>query len=168
VSATLLPIDEQTDDFQIQLGSRLRRVRRSRGLTLHEVEERSDGRWKAVVVGSYELGDRAISATKLAELAAFYGVPVGELLPDRRAVEGAPPSGAIRIDLGRLLVLAANDRSLQPVLRLADHVRRQRSVGEGPALALRAEDLEALGVVLGIPVDELPAWLDERRLAVRP
>ena len=41
------------------------------------------GRWKAVVVGSYERGDRAVTVQRLAELAEFYGVPVYELLPER-------------------------------------------------------------------------------------
>ena len=61
------------------------------GLSLHGVEEKSEGRWKAVVVGSYERGDRAVTVAKLAELAEFYGVPVAELLPDARAARrGAP------------------------------------------------------------------------------
>ena len=52
----------------------------SKDLSLHGVEEKSDNRWKAVVVGSYERGDRAVTVQKLAELADFYGVPVSELL----------------------------------------------------------------------------------------
>ena len=46
------------------------------------VEATSEGRWKAVVVGSYERGDRAVTVQRLAELAEFYGVPLVELLPD--------------------------------------------------------------------------------------
>jgi hypothetical protein len=61
--------------YQRRLGERLRAVRRSHGMRLQDVEERSGGRFKAVVIGSYERGDRAIATHKLAALAAFYGVP---------------------------------------------------------------------------------------------
>ena len=63
------------------LGARLRDVRQREGLSLQRVEQRSGGRWKAVVVGSYERGDRAVTVQKLAELARFYGVPMSELVP---------------------------------------------------------------------------------------
>ncbi len=69
-------------DYARALGARLRSIRQQQGLSLHGVEEKSHGRWKAVVVGSYERGDRADAAQKLAELADFYAVPVSELLPD--------------------------------------------------------------------------------------
>lgn len=68
-------------DYARALGSRLRAIRQQQGLSLQGVEEKSGGRWKAVVIGSYERGDRAVTVAKLAELADFYGVPVGELLP---------------------------------------------------------------------------------------
>ena len=56
------------DDYALSLGGRLRAIRQQQGLSLHAVEEKSGGRWKAVVVGSYERGDRAITVAKLAEL----------------------------------------------------------------------------------------------------
>jgi len=68
-------------DYAKALGSRLRAIRTQQGLSLHGVEEKSRGRWKAVVVGSYERGDRAVTVQRLAELAEFYGVPIHELLP---------------------------------------------------------------------------------------
>ena len=63
------------------LGARLRAIRMQQHLSLHGVERKSGGKWKAVVVGSYERGDRAVSVQRLAELADFYGVPVSDLLP---------------------------------------------------------------------------------------
>lgn len=65
-----------------RLGERLRHVRASSGLSLADVEFKSNGVWKAVVIGSYERGDRAITVTRLAALAAFYGVNTTDLLPD--------------------------------------------------------------------------------------
>src|ERR1022692_1093351 len=67
-------------EYAKTLGARLRAIRTQQGLSLHGVEEKSRGRWKAVVVGSYERGDRSVTVQKLAELAEFYGVPVSELL----------------------------------------------------------------------------------------
>ena len=62
-------------EYAKTLGARLRAIRTQQGLSLHGVEEKSRGRWKAVVVGSYERGDRSVTVQKLAELAEFYGVP---------------------------------------------------------------------------------------------
>src|SRR2546421_1064607 len=89
-------------DYARALGSRLRSIRTQQGLSLHGVEEKSLGRWKAVVVGSYERGDRAVTVQKLAELADFYGVPVVELLPEGRGPPGAEPATQIVINLERL------------------------------------------------------------------
>src|SRR5690606_34902139 len=90
-----------TSDYAKQLGARLRAIRQQQGLSLQGVEEKSGGRWKAVVVGSYERGDRAVTVNRLAELAAFYRVPVSELLP-----EGAPIqfeyAGKVVLDLAKL------------------------------------------------------------------
>jgi transcriptional regulator with XRE-family HTH domain len=65
----------------LALGAALRQARERTGMSLHAVQAASRGRWKAVVVGSYERGDRAVTAVRLLELAAFYGVPAASLLP---------------------------------------------------------------------------------------
>ena len=70
------PREVLVNDYAKALGARLRHIRTQQGLSLHGVEEKSRGRWKAVVVGSYERGDRAVTVQRLAELADFYGVPV--------------------------------------------------------------------------------------------
>ena len=56
----------------------LRKIRKSKGLTLHQVETMSNGKYKSVVVGSYERGTRAISVNRLIELAELYEVPITE------------------------------------------------------------------------------------------
>ena len=85
------PMRLAVSDYARALGARLRAIRQQQGLSLHGVEERSQGRWKAVVVGSYERGDRAVTVQKLAELADFYAVPVSELLPDASPAAAAEP-----------------------------------------------------------------------------
>jgi transcriptional regulator with XRE-family HTH domain len=69
-------------EYAIALGARLCAARARKGLSLRGVEEKSGGRWKAITVGSWERGDREVTAQKLTELAEFYGVPVVSLLPD--------------------------------------------------------------------------------------
>jgi transcriptional regulator with XRE-family HTH domain len=74
--------DAEERHYALALGERLRRVRQQQGLSLHDVEHRSDGTLKASVVGAYERGERAVSITRMEVLADFYRVPVAELLPD--------------------------------------------------------------------------------------
>src|SRR5205814_3887202 len=95
-------------EYAKTLGARLRAIRAQQGMSLHGVEEKSDGRWKAVVVGSYERGDRAVTVAKLAELAEFYNVPVAELLPDARESRRGIPAPKLVIDVHRLSELPAN------------------------------------------------------------
>jgi len=59
-------------EYARALGSRLRAVRSQQRLSLHGVERKSGGKWKAVVVGSYERGDRAVSVARLAGVVEFY------------------------------------------------------------------------------------------------
>ena len=92
-------------EYAKTLGARLRAIRTQQGLSLHGVEEKSRGRWKAVVVGSYERGDRSVTVQKLAELAEFYGVPVSELLPGDAAPTALAPSPKLVIDLERMAQL---------------------------------------------------------------
>src|SRR6476659_812483 len=97
-------------DYAASLGARLRAVRGLRGLTLMQVERESAGRFRAVVVGSYERAERAVTVSRLAELAEFYEVPTQDLLPaDTAPAATAPGSGdrKLEIDLPRLLTLPA-------------------------------------------------------------
>jgi transcriptional regulator with XRE-family HTH domain len=95
--------------YALALGAKLRQTRRELGLSLMGIEEKSDGHWKAVVVGSYERGDRNVTVPRLAELAEFYGVPVADLLP---AAEQTPvvevEAETVRY-LRRLLALLAGE-----------------------------------------------------------
>lgn len=69
------------EEFGREVGQQLRAVRRMRFMSLKDVEEKSGGRWTAVAVASYERADRQLKVEYLAELAGFYRVRVGDLLP---------------------------------------------------------------------------------------
>lgn len=126
-----------------EVGERLRQIRVERGWSLQEVERASQGLWKAAVVGSYERGDRNISATRLLELAAFYGVRPSDVLPG----EDAPTSsatGSIVLDLRRLEALG--DR-YAPVRRYLETIQVQRGDFNRRVLSVRNEDMRALAVI---------------------
>ncbi len=146
-------------DYSHALGARLRAVRNQQGLSLHGVEEKSEGRWKAVVVGSYERGDRAITVTKLAELAQFYNVPITDLLPDISTAQPNSPSAKLVIDLQRLAELPTYQAG--PLARYASTIQSQRGEYSGRSLTIRAEDLRSLAVIYGIPPAELAGQLIE-------
>jgi len=149
-----------SSDYARALGSRLRAIRQQQGLSLHGVEEKSQGKWKAVVIGSYERGDRAVTVQKLAELATFYGVPVSELLPDGTptAATEAPPK--LILDLERLGAVPAEKAG--PLARYAAAIQAQRGDYNGRVLSIRQEDLRTLGVIYDEPVsmltEELISW----------
>jgi transcriptional regulator with XRE-family HTH domain len=148
-------------DYARALGSRLRAIRQQQGLSLQGVEEKSGGRWKAVVIGSYERGDRAVTVAKLAELADFYGVPVAELLPGGTgAAGGHEPPPRIVIDLEQLTRVPGDKAG--PLSRYAAAIQTQRGDYNGRILSIRAEDLRTLAVIYdqpaGLLAEELIAW----------
>lgn len=142
-----------TSDYARALGARLRAIRTQQGLSLHGVEKKSQGRWKAVVVGSYERGDRAVTVQKLAELADFYGVPVAELLPEARPSAGGEPATRVVLNLERLGQLPAD--AAGPLARYAAAIQSQRGDYNGKVLSIRAEDLRSLAIIYDISPGEL-------------
>ncbi len=129
--------------YSRHVGERLRQVRVDRGWSLQEVERASAGRWKAAVIGSYERGDRNISATRLLELVEFYGVRPADVLPG----ETAPQQGfgtTIVLDLRRLEALGPR---YAPLRRYLETIQIQRGDFNRRVLSVRSEDLRALAVI---------------------
>ncbi len=157
-------------DHQERLGARLRSIRRQQGLTLHDVEERSDGTWKAVVVGSYERGDRAISVAKLARLAEFYNVPLHDLIPTDEAEATRPvdPDSLPRVclDLTRLPD-EDGDPALTAMARYARRIQIERGDYNGRMLTIRREDLHAISLAFGMDPAQLVGELDQAEALVR-
>jgi transcriptional regulator with XRE-family HTH domain len=139
------------------LGQRLRSIRMQQGLSLHGVEEKSRGRWKAVVVGSYERGDRAVTVPRLAELADFYGVPIAEILPEGTpsAAASEPPPRLV-LDLEKLSSIPPERAA--PLARYTATIQSQRGDYNGRVLSIRQEDLRSLAVIY----DETPSQLTEQ------
>jgi transcriptional regulator with XRE-family HTH domain len=146
-------------EYAKTLGARLRAIRTQQGLSLHGVEEKSRGRWKAVVVGSYERGDRSVTVQKLAELAEFYGVPVSELLPDPRPSSAVTTNTKIVLNLESLGSLPADEAG--PLARYASTIQAQRHDYNGKVLSIRTEDLKSLAIIYDMSPDELTTRLIE-------
>jgi transcriptional regulator with XRE-family HTH domain len=146
-------------EYARALGSRLRSIRTQQGLSLQGVEEKSQGRWKAVVVGSYERGDRAVTVQRLAQLADFYGVPVSELLPEEAASGAAEPPPRLILDLENLQSIPAERAG--PLARYAKTIQAQRGDYNGRVLSIRQDDLRTLAVIY----DETPSMLTEQLIS---
>ena len=146
-------------DYARALGARLRGIRTQQGLSLHGVEEKSEGRWKAVVVGSYERGDRAVTVQRLAELADFYGVPVQALLPDAAPTGSSEPPPKLVLDLERLQSVPAEKAG--PLARYAATIQGQRGDYNGKVLSIRTDDLRTLAVIYDVAAGDAGRAADQ-------
>lgn len=146
-------MSQQDRNHALAIGARLRRVRHQQGLSLADVQAQSEGRWKAVVVGAYERGDRTITVTRLAQLAEFYDVPLADLLPDPSIGQKAD-DGRITLDLVALDAAPAR-MELTVLARYANHVARNRGDHNGRVLTLRAGDLETVALVVDMTGPQL-------------
>src|SRR3954449_11875091 len=72
--------EDSPSAFSVEVGQRLRAVRRARELSLDDVERTSGGRWSASAGDRCARGFRSLSLPRLRELADCYGGPMGILL----------------------------------------------------------------------------------------
>ncbi len=154
-------------NYTRQVGLRLRGVRRSQRLSLHDVEVSSEKEFKASVLGAYERGERAISVPRLQRLARFYGVAVDQLLPvidlttgtdgvaEGEEVDRRAPSRGITIDLIALESMSSQEAAL--LSRYVTMIRAQRSNPAGSAMTIRREDLNPLAALLETDLETVKA-----------
>ena len=138
---------------------RLRIIRKSKGWSLQDVERNSNGKWKAVVIGSYERADRAISLKKAIALMEFYQVPVSELFPD------LPPqvsTRSIAIDLVKLSAVQSEYSSV--IQRFVRGICDRRKDWNGQVLTVRVNDLQFLAMLLQQAEPELLTELENLSL----
>ena len=155
-----------------RVGERLRAIRRQKGLSLHDVEARSQQEFKASVLGAYERGERAISVPRLLRLAEIYEVPGDQLLPRDMEVEINLTEGAsTSIDNGFTIDLVAlhalDDPDAAVLSRYAATIQLQRQDFNGRLLTIRSDDLRVLAAVLGRRPEELGVRLEQLGLRAR-
>lgn len=150
------------EDYNRQVGARLRAIRKQKGYSLQEVEALSEQEFKASVLGAYERGERSLSLPRLERLAAFYGVPIDQMLPQQAArTTGAVTvrEGGIRIDLNRLEGTVGPEVELLEKFLRAIQVMRQDF--NGRVLTIRGDDLRLLSVMLEESEEQLGERLEE-------
>ncbi len=161
-----LPLFEQTTTFHV--ASRLRQIRKSQGLSLGDIETMTHGRIKAVVLGSYERSDRALSVRRAIELANIYRVPLSYLLcaPVNPPVLGAD---GFRIVIDLRHVHQSNDG--QPKVKVLKNylawIIGQRSDWNGEVLSLRRTDMSNLALLTFTNENDVGSWLLEERFLIK-
>lgn len=165
-------LDPADADYSRRVGERLRAIRKQKKLSLHEVDEVSNGEFKASVVGAYERGERAISLPRLQRLAEVYSVPVAQLLPFDESDPGLDPDSVssrprkLAIDLVRLAEMTGP--SAEMLTRFLSMIQVQRGDFNGKVLTIRAHDVRAIAAMLDVPLEDVTARLDVLELLYRP
>lgn len=138
--------EHDVSGFSGEVGTRLRGVRRAKGLSLDDVERLSSGRWSASAVGAYERGFRNLSLPRLRELALFYDVPMAVLLGEVDTIAGPTRPQKLTLDLERLRA----EPEAEPVWRYLQAIIRERGDYNGRVLSVRRDDARALCAVLHV------------------
>jgi len=149
----------------LEISKRLRQIRKQQNLTLKQVEIRSRGKWKAVVIGSYERGTRSLSISKAKSLCEFYGVPLSALFQIEGIQQVPPTEGALRIDLRNLRSKnSQNDPLIGQLHNLLSFIARRRDDWNGEIMTIRLQDNEVLGLLVQKEQSELRKALEIRDL----
>ena len=144
--------------FSIEVGQRLRSVRRIRGFSLDDVERESGGKWSASAVGAYERGFRNLSLPRLRYLAQFYDVPMGVLLGEEDLAGSGRSQGRLVLDL----VALQSVTEAESVLRYLRSIILERGDYNGRVLSIRRDDLRAICSLLrtdeATTLEQLATW----------
>lgn len=145
----------------LTLQKRLRAVREAQGLTLSQVSAMSSGAISAIALGSYERGDRTISAPKILEIAKLYKIPVSELFEQPQKMLD---SRRVVIDYRKLSKDA--DPSAESLRNIVSRIASIRRDWNGELISLRESDIASFQIFASLNGDEINQLL-KRYLFVR-
>lgn len=153
------------------IAARLRTLRHEKGWSLADVERLSKGSMKAVVLGSYERGDRTISLNRAIELANIFSIPLIHLLAAPEKPAPTSDRGVLMIDLRRTRTLVENPAETEEgVLRILATflawIATRRSDWNGEVMSLRESDGATLALMTSMNENELLDWLRQNKLLV--
>jgi transcriptional regulator with XRE-family HTH domain len=129
---------------------RMRLIRESRHLTLVQAARLSKGELTAIALGSYERGDRSVSARKLISIAQLYEVPISELFeaPKKYMIEER-----ISIDIRK--ILTTSSPAGQKITTVIRNIARMRGDWNGEVISLRSHDINNFEVFTGLSSEEI-------------
>ena len=149
---TTIHAQSQIEDLYI----RLRLIRESRHLTLVQAARLSQGQISAIALGSYERGDRSVSASKLFVIAKLYDVPVAELFESSKKYMAEE---RISIDIRKIL-MSLNPEA-QKITQVIRNIARMRGDWNGEVISLRANDINNLEIFTGLTADQIQKVIRE-------
>jgi transcriptional regulator with XRE-family HTH domain len=159
-----------------RIRTRIRQLRRERGLTLRDFEEKSGGKIRAIVMGAYERGDRSMSLGKLIEISKVFGIELSHLIGSAELTQSSgtqssgtpsstPPLSRYIFDLR---VLNSLDDSPQKVilLRYLSRIAEQRGDWAGEVISLRQSDIESLSKVIDNQTSTFEQWIQAQAITL--
>ena len=132
------------------LQTRMRLIRESRHLTLTQAAKLSKGQITAIALGSYERGDRSVSARKLITIANLYEVPISELF---EPAHNFMSEERISIDLRK--ILTTSNPVAQKITQVLRNIARMRGDWNGEVISLRAQDISNFQVFTGLSAEQI-------------
>jgi transcriptional regulator with XRE-family HTH domain len=150
------------------ISARIRALRKARSLTLQDIERLSNGRIKAVVMGSYERGSRAISLARTIEIANLFTIPISELIEESKNTERGSDDQLV-FDLRKLreISLAMTGSEISKINTFLSAICARRRDWNGEILTLRSTDLDTLTLVLSAPREKVQELLDRFQLVIK-
>lgn len=151
-----------------QVAARLRQIRQQQNLTLKQVEVKSRGQWKAVVVGSYERGNRSLSVLRAQQLCEFYGIPISQLFIDSNTRSQVISDSCWRIDLRKLRRIQNDpDQFAHLIFSFLQQIAVKRDDWNGEVLTIRKSDQETLALITAKEIPEVRKALITRELLLK-
>jgi transcriptional regulator with XRE-family HTH domain len=168
---------EQSERIRI----RIRQLRRERGLTLRDFEEKSGGKIRAIVMGAYERGDRSMSLGKLIEISKVFGIELSHLIGSAELTQSsgtqssgtqssgtqssATPSSRYIFDLRALNSLEDSPQKVI-LLRYLSRIAEQRGDWGGEVISLRQSDIESLSKVIDNQTRTFEQWIQAQAITL--
>ena len=164
----ITPVTAFTQPTTATISARIRAQRKARSLTLQDIERLSNGRIKAVVMGSYERGSRAISLARTIEIANLFTIPLSELIEESKNPERGSNDQLI-FDLRKLreISLAVTGNEISKINAFVSAICARRRDWNGEMLTLRSGDLDTLTLVLSAPRAAVQELLERFQLVIK-
>lgn len=147
---------------EADLLARIRKARKARGWSLTEFEQQSQGSIKAVVLGSYERGSRALSLRKLLQICEVLEIPLDEFLP---ATSARSKSSRLVLDV-RALTKAQDARGVT-LQRFVNQIAQRRGDWNREVISLRTDDFSLLSTVIFKDEELMLPYLINNNLLIR-